>query len=131
MSNLPPALLELLGDPDGKRAEACILSVIADLERAGIKQCAIARALARVLLGFCAENGKQSDKFGWANETLFNTGEALRTRALLARRAWVRRFMKRTGRLYVDASVCIELELPEVREALDARLTALDAQGRA
>ena len=131
MTKLPPALAELLCDPDGKRAEECLLAVLADLERSGIKQRAISHALSRVLLGFCAEHGKQPGNFGWANDVLSDAGKVLNARAVRARRAWVRKFMAKTGRLYREASYEIEIELPEVRQALDARLSALDTQGQA
>ncbi len=131
MNKLPQALAELLCDPDGKRAEECLLAVLADLERSGLRQRAIANALSRVLLGFCAEHGKHPGNFGWANDVLDEAGKVLNAKAARTRRAWVRKFMAKTGRLYREASFEIEIELPEVRQALDARLSALDMQGQA
>ena len=132
MTNLPPVMLELLGDPDGKRAEECLLALIADLEKSGLKKRAIARAMARVLLGFCAENGRKVGNFGWASSVLSSTGEALEKRVWQARRRWVKRFMTRTGRLYRDASLMVEIDdSHSVVEAVNARLGTLHAQGQA
>ena len=131
MTPLPTALAELLCDPDGKRAEACMLSVIHDLERSGIKPRQIGLAFSRVMLGFCAEQGREPSKFGWANSVLKDTGDLLENRAHAARRRWVRKFMSKTGRLYKDASYAIEIEIPAVKDALDARLNILESQGQA
>jgi hypothetical protein len=132
MSKIPEAMLELLGaDADGKRAEQCLFAVIRALEEAGIRDRAIGRAVGRVTLGFCSELGRKEGNFGWANDVLSTVGEALERRADAAHRRWVRRFMKETGRLYREASCCLDLEIPAVDRAIDGRLQSLDTQGQA
>ena len=131
MNKLPDSMLELLFDPDGKRAEDCIAAVVRQLEDAGLKERAIGRALGRVLLGFCSELGSKPENFGWAHDVLCTVGDGLERQAANARRRWVKRFMKKTGRLYRLASPCLDLELPAVAEAIEGRLRSLDTQGQA
>jgi len=131
MNKLPQALIELMGDPDGKRAEDCLLAVVAELERAGIKERAIAKALSRVLLGFCVDKGRHAAHFGWVDDMLEGAGKRLQAKAFSMRRRWVRKFMARTARLYRDARFEVHVEPPAIKQALDARLGSLDTQGQA
>lgn len=131
MIPLPPALHELLNDPEGKRAEACIVSVVLDLERAGIKPKAVAKALSRVLLAFCLEKGKDTAHFGWAFDCLAKTGKVFETKAEDVRRLWVQRFLQKTGRLYREACLEIEIITPPPEQLAEQHLRAINPQGSA
>ena len=65
MEKEPIAMIELRSEPEGRRAEERIRAFVVDLERDGIKPQEIARALSRVLLGFCAEHARRVENYGW------------------------------------------------------------------
>jgi hypothetical protein len=131
MTPLPSALIELIADPQCKRAEESILSVVVDLERAGVPPKAIAKAMARVFLSFCMDKGAISGNFGWASDCLDELGRAFQRRAAHSRRIWVRNFLRKTGRLYQEACTEIEVATPPPEKIVENRLRSINPQGSA
>jgi hypothetical protein len=131
MTTLPSALMELIADPQGKRAEESILSVVVDLERAGVPPKAVAKAMARVFLSFCMDKGAVSGNFGWASDCLNELGRTFERRAARSRRLWVRNFLHKTGRLYQDAWTEIEVATPPLEKIVEDRLRSINPQGSA
>ncbi|MFK4445214.1 hypothetical protein ABH944_005440 [Caballeronia udeis] len=131
MTQLPRALTELIPDPQGKRAEEAILSVVVGLEREGVPPKTIAKAMARVLLSFCVRQGSIKGSFGWVSECLDALGRALEWQAEKNRRAWVRRFLQKTGRLYRDAWTEIEIASPPPDKIAEDQLRTTNPHGSA
>ncbi len=132
MTNLPSAMTDLLDDRDGKRVEECLLALLADLEHQGIKPQAIAKATSRALLGFCLEHGKNPGRYAWAVRVVDGTGRALEERAASMRRAWVKKFMEKTARTYLDARFAVRMNSRATQdEARNAPLDVSEPVGRA
>lgn len=80
MTNLPPALVELLKDPQGKRAEAQLGPLVESLKAEGIPPRAICRALAHVLITNIMEEYERWDEHRtWARRFLLELIGGLQT----------------------------------------------------
>ena len=90
---------------DGKcpEAEERLQNLLVDLERSGVPPKLIAAALARVMLGFCAEHARTIENFGWARSHLNALSAVMFHRSKKARRSWAGRYLKNAHRLYEAA----------------------------
>ncbi|MFK4445215.1 hypothetical protein ABH944_005439 [Caballeronia udeis] len=131
MTPLPPPLIELIADPQGKRAEDAILSLVVDLEREGVSPMAIAKAMGRVLFSFCVRQGSIRGNFDWAWDCINGLGHALERQAEQSKRLWVRRFLRKTGRMYRDVHIDIDVTPPSPDKIARDRLRSINPQGSA
>ena len=100
----------LRSDTEGEKIEAQLREFIVDLERQGAQPKCIATALSRVLLGFCAEHGRDAQHFAFAITTLGVVADLMQHQTKAARRVWVKRFLTHTQRLYHDARFRLDFD---------------------
>ncbi len=106
MSDLPPALEELLVDRDGQAALREIETLISSLEKQGIPPAAISRAMSRALISLC-ERGYNA----WGKT-----------------RFWARKFLELTGKKFtakydqINAEEMLLVEEKKRLEKMDAEL---------
>ena len=110
----PPALQDLFSDTETKVVKDQFVTLLRELETTGKRPQHIASALSQVLIGYCATKSELPDQWYWAHDCLYKTGLALETKALQVRRTRVRKFLRKTGRLFRESSLeCDIVHSPE------------------
>lgn len=106
------AVLQTLNfDTENPAVDARLRVFVVDLERSGVAPREIAGALARVMLGFCAEQARTIENYGWVLIKLTAVTHMLERRQSEANyRNWVSRFLRRTHRLYNEARMQIRAD---------------------
>lgn len=100
--DLPVSLRELVSEPDTAWVEQQLMAHVRGLERQGLPPRTIARAMARVLFGYCSDLYDQS----------------------IGSRHWIKRFLQRTGRAFIreeefssDLEKLIDLEVKFLKDS--------------
>ena len=135
MAGLPPALHQLIIDPDGKKSDACITTVLNELKQAGIGQKALIKALSRALSRFCFGCAPFGRNFEWTYTRLKEAATALKAHAQTTNRLWAWRFFKNTGALYekviLDVLSVPHASTPTEEDIAANQLKHADVQGMA
>jgi hypothetical protein len=128
---LPLDLVELLGNIDGQLAEEKFIAVIVYLEKSARMQPeTIAKAMARALLGYCADHSKDEKFLGWWYTVVYAVGAEMRKRITNRRRKWVETFMVKHARLYEVASEQIVIRSDKRKQMDDYDLYQSNPHGQ-
>jgi hypothetical protein len=100
--DLPVSLRDLVSEPDTAWVEQQLMAHVRGLEHQGLPPRTIARAMARVLFGYCSDLYDRS----------------------IGSRHWIKRFLRKTGRAFIreeelssDVEKRIDLEMQLLKDA--------------
>jgi hypothetical protein len=104
------ALFMLRSDGECPEAEDRLRQLLVQMERDGIPPRQIASAQARILLGFCAEQGRHDEHTAWALFFLGAVASLMEWQRRKHYRSWVQLFLKQAHQLYETARFQIKAD---------------------